>query len=183
MLQLFWAETFVKGTFFVLGTQVRIQSETILRMFQEGHQIGNHTWDHPNLTQIGDDQIREQLELTDDLITQIIGVPTPFLRPPYGAYDDRVLAASALPIIFWSVDPLDWKDRDAEVVASRIIDAPIGAIILAHDIHKSTVAAVPAIIAALKARGIHFVTVSELYAPRTLLPENVYKSQSDAPSQ
>jgi len=173
----------VKATFFVLGTQVRIQSETLLRMFQEGHQIGNHTWDHPNLTQIGDDQIREQLKLTDDLITQIIGVPTPFLRPPYGAYNDRVLAASALPIIFWSVDPLDWKDRDAEVVASRIIDAPIGAIILAHDIHKSTVAAVPAIIAALKARGIHFVTVSELYAPMTLLPENVYKSQSDAPSQ
>ncbi len=173
----------VKATFFVLGTQVRIQSETILRMFQAGHQIGNHTWDHPNLTQMGDDQIREQLKLTDDLITQIIGVPTPFLRPPYGAYNDRVLAASALPIIFWSVDPLDWKDRDAEVVASRIIDAPIGAIILAHDIHKSTVAAVPAIIAALKARGIHFVTVSELYAPRTLLPENVYKSQSDAPSQ
>ena len=173
----------VKATFFVLGTQVRIQSETILRMFQEGHQIGNHTWDHPNLTQMGDDQIREQLKLTDDLITQIIGEPTPFLRPPYGAYNDRVLAASALPIIFWSVDPLDWKDRDAEVVASRIIDAPIGAIILAHDIHKSTVAAVPAIIAALKARGIHFVTVSELYAPMTLLPENVYKSQSDAPSQ
>ncbi len=173
----------VKATFFVLGTQVRIQSETILRIFQAGHQIGNHTWDHPNLTQMGDDQIREQLKLTDDLITQIIGVPTPFLRPPYGAYNDRVLAASALPIIFWSVDPLDWKDRDAEVVASRIIDAPIGAIILAHDIHKSTVAAVPAIIAALKARGIHFVTVSELYAPRTLLPENVYKSQSDAPSQ
>lgn len=173
----------VKATFFVLGTQVRIQSETILRMFQEGHQIGNHTWDHPNLTQIGDDQIREQLKLTDDLITQIIGEPTPFLRPPYGAYNDRVLVASALPIIFWSVDPLDWKDRDAEVVASRIIDAPIGAIILAHDIHKSTVAAVPAIIAALKAMGIRFVTVSELYAPRTLLPENVYKSQSDAPSQ
>ena len=173
----------VKATFFVLGTQVRIQSETILRMFQEGHQIGNHTWDHPNLTQMGDAQIREQLQLTDDLITQIIGVPTPFLRPPYGAYNDRVLAASGLPIIFWSVDPLDWKDRDAETVASRIIDAPVGAIILAHDIHKSTVAAVPAIIAALKSRGIHFVTVTKLYEPHTLLPENVYKNQADSPSQ
>ncbi|GEM_PF-1099932 len=173
----------VKATFFVLGTQVRIQSETILRMFQEGHQIGNHTWDHPNLTKMGDAQIREQLQLTDDLVTQIIGVPTPFLRPPYGAYDDRVLAASGLPIIFWSVDPLDWKDRDAETVASRIIDAPVGAIILAHDIHKSTVAAVPAIIAALKSRGIHFDTVTKLYEPHTLLPENVYKNQADSPSQ
>ena len=173
----------VKATFFVLGTQVRIQSETVQRMFQEGHQIGNHTWDHPNLTKMGDAQIREQLQLTDDLVTQIIGEPTPFLRPPYGAYDDRVLAASGLPIIFWSVDPLDWKDRDAETVASRIIDAPVGAIILAHDIHKSTVAAVPAIIAALKSRGIHFVTVTKLYEPHTLLPENVYKNQADSPSQ
>ena len=173
----------VKATFFVLGTQVRIQSETIQRMFQEGHQIGNHTWDHPNLTSLSDERVREQLQLTDNLVIQIVGEPTPFMRPPYGAYNDRVLAAASLPIIFWSVDPLDWKDRDADIVAARISQAPVGAIILAHDIHKSTVQAVPAIIAALKGRGINFVTVSELYAPRTLLPENVYKNQSDAPSQ
>ena len=173
----------VKATFFVLGTQVRIQSETIQRMFQEGHQIGNHTWDHPNLTQMADAQIREQLQMTDDLITQIIGVPTPFLRPPYGAYNDRVLAATGVPIIFWSVDPLDWRDRDAEVVAARIIISPVGAIILAHDIHRTTVAAVPAIIAALKGRGIHFVTVAKLFEPQTLLPENVYINQPDSPSE
>ena len=173
----------VKATFFVLGTQVRIQSETIQRMFQEGHQIGNHTWDHPNLTNLPDERVREQLQLTDNLVIQIVGEPTPFMRPPYGAYNDRVLAAASLPIIFWSVDPLDWKDRNAEIVAARISQAPVGAIILAHDIHKSTVQAVPAIIAALKGRGINFVTVSDLYAPRTLLPENVYKNQSDAPSQ
>ena len=173
----------VKATFFVLGTQVRIQSETIERMFQEGHQIGNHTWNHPNLTQMADAQIREQLQMTDDLITQIIGVPTPFLRPPYGAYNDRVLAATGVPIIFWSVDPLDWRDRDAEVVAARIIISPVGAIILAHDIHRTTVAAVPAIIAALKGRGIHFVTVAKLFEPQTLLPENVYINQPDSPSE
>ena len=121
--------------------------------------------------------------MTDDLITQIIGVPTPFLRPPYGAYNDRVLAATGVPIIFWSVDPLDWRDRDAEVVAARIIISPVGAIILAHDIHRTTVAAVPAIIAALKGRGIHFVTVAKLFEPQTLLPENVYINQPDSPSR
>lgn len=173
----------VKATFFVLGTQVRIQSETVQRMFREGHQIGNHTWDHPNLTKMSEEQIREQLQLTDNLIVQIIGESTPFLRPPYGAYNDKVLAASGLPIIFWSVDPLDWKDRDAATVAARIVDAPAGAIILAHDIHKSTVAAVPAIIAALHGRGIHFVTVSKLFEPQTLLPQNVYIRQTDSPSQ
>ncbi|MDE0634079.1 MAG: polysaccharide deacetylase family protein [Caldilineaceae bacterium] len=173
----------VKATFFVLGAQVRIQSETVQRMFQEGHQIGNHTWDHPNLTRLSDVQIREQLQLTDDLIAQLIGEQTPFLRPPYGAYNESVLAASGLPIIFWSVDPLDWKDRDAATVAARIADAPVGAIILSHDIHKSTVEAVPAIIAALHARGIRFVTVSKLFEPQTLLAQTVYIRQTDPPSQ
>lgn len=173
----------VKATFFVLGTQVRIQSETVQRMFREGHQIGNHTWDHPNLTRMSDDQIREQLQQTDNLIAQIIGESTPFMRPPYGAYNDNVLAASGLPIIFWSVDPLDWKDRDAATVAARIVNAPAGAIILSHDIHKSTVDAVPAIIAALKSRGIHMVTVTKLFEPQTLHAQNVYIRQNDSPSQ
>ncbi len=173
----------VKATFFVLGTQVRIQSETILRMFHEGHQIGNHTWDHPNLTQLSDELIQQQLQRTDDLITQIVGVPTQHMRPPYGAHNERVRAASGLPIIFWSVDPLDWRDRNAETVAARIAEAPVGAIILAHDIHKSTVDAVPAIIAALKDRGIHFVTVTKLFEPDTLRPQNVYQSQPNPPSR
>ncbi len=173
----------VRATFFVLGTQVRIQSETVARMFREGHQIGNHTWDHPNLTNMPDDQIQEQLRLTDDLIAQLIGGPTPFLRPPYGAYNDRVLAASGLPIIFWSVDPLDWRDRDAAIVAARIMEAPVGAIILAHDIHKSTVDAVPAIIDAIRGRGIQFVTVTKLFEPQELHAQKVYISQPDTPSE
>ena len=172
----------VKATFFVLGTQVRIQSETVARMFREGHEIGNHTWDHPNLTTISDEQIQEQLRLTDELIIQVIGETTPFLRPPYGAYNDRVLAASGLPIIFWSIDPLDWRDRDAATVAARIVDSPPGAIILSHDIHKSTVEAVPAIIEALKGRGIQFVTVTKLFEPQPLQAEQVYKSRPDSPS-
>ncbi len=173
----------VKATFFVLGTQVRIQSETVQLTFEEGHQIGNHTWDHPNLTQLPDDLIQQQLQQTDDLITQIIDIPTPHMRPPYGAHDERVRAASGLPVIFWSVDPLDWKDRNAETVAARIIAAPVGAIILAHDIHKSTVDAVPAIIAALKDRGIHFVTVTKLFEPDALRPQNVYQSQPNPPAR
>ena len=173
----------VRATFFVLGTQVRIQSETVARMFREGHQIGNHTWDHPNLTKMPDEQIQEQLRLTDDLIVQLIGEPTPFLRPPYGAYNDRVLAASGLPIIFWSVDPLDWRDRDAATVAARIMEAPVGAIILAHDIHKSTVDAVPAIIDALRGRGIQFVTVTKLFEPQELHAQNVYIRQPELPSE
>ena len=76
---------------------------------------------------------------------------------------------------------MDWRDRDAEVVAARIIDSPAGAIILAHDIHETTVDAVPAIIVSLKNRGIHFVTVTKLFEPQELLPGYVYSQQPDAP--
>ena len=173
----------VKATFFILGKSARIQSETVSRIFADGHQIGNHTWDHPNLTKLSDELIQQQLHQTDAIVTQIIGQPTRHLRPPYGAYNDRVLAVSRLPIIFWSVDPLDWRDRDAEIVAARIIESPAGAIILAHDIHKTTVAAVPLIIEALRERGIHFVTVTQLFEPEQLVAGNVYVRQPDEPSK
>lgn len=172
----------VKATFFILGSRARIQSETVYRAFQEGHEIGNHTWDHPLLTDLGAEQIREQIQWTDDIITQIIGEAPEHIRPPYGAYDDHVLAVAAMPFIFWSVDPLDWRDRDAEIVAGRIIDSPAGAIILAHDIHETTVDAIPAVIAVLKDRGIHFVTVTELFAPQELLPGYVYSQQPESPN-
>ncbi len=171
----------VKATFFILGSRARIQSETVSRTFAEGHEIGSHTWDHPLLTDLSDEHIRQQVQQTDDIITQIIGQPSRHLRPPYGAYNDRVLEAAGVPFIFWSVDPLDWRDRDAEIVAARIIEAPPGAIILAHDIHETTVDAVPAIIVALKNRGIHFVTVTKLFEPQELLPGYVYSQQPDAP--
>ena len=172
----------VRATFFILGSRARIQSETVYRTFQEGHEIGSHTWDHPLLTDLSDEQIQQQLQQTDEIITQIIGEPSRHLRPPYGGYDDRVLEVSGVPFIFWSVDPLDWRDRDAEIVAARIIDSPAGAIILAHDIHETTVDAVPAIIVSLKNRGIHFVTVTKLFEPQELLPGYVYSQQPDAPN-
>ena len=172
----------VQATFFILGSRARIQSETVWRTFQEGHEIGSHTWDHPLLTALSDEQIQQQIQWTDDIVTQIIGEPPVHLRPPYGAYDDNILAMLGVPLIFWTVDTLDWRDRDAEVVAARVIASPPGAIILAHDIHESTVDAVPAIIVALKNRGIHFVTVTKLFEPQELLPGYVYSQQPDAPN-
>ena len=174
----------VKATFFILGGNARIQSETVSRAFAEGHEIGNHTWDHPLLTETGlsDEYILQQIQWTDDIVTQIIGEPPMHLRPPYGAYNDHVLAIAGIPFISWSIDPLDWRDRDAEIVAARIVDAPPGAIILAHDIHETTVDAVPAVIVALKERGINFVTVTKLFAPQELLPGHVYFQQPDAPN-
>jgi peptidoglycan/xylan/chitin deacetylase (PgdA/CDA1 family) len=77
-------------------------------------------------------------------------------------------------VILWSLDPLDWKDRDADVVAQRIAEASAGMIILAHDIHETTVTAIPAVVKSLAGRGIHFVTVTELVGPPGPLPGTVY---------
>ena len=73
-----------------------------------------------------------------------------------------------MPIILWSVDPLDWKDRNADIVAERMSKAQANGIILAHDIHKTTVDATPQVIKALKQKGYHFVTVDELFGGKTL---------------
>ena len=169
----------VRATFFVIGQSARIHAATIRRMNEEGHQIGNHTWNHPNLTELTDDLIQEQIQRTDSIISQIIGETTPHMRPPYAAYNDHVLAVSGMPFILWSVDPLDWKDRDSDLIAARIIESPAGAIILAHDIHRTTVEAMPSIVASLKSKGIRFVTVTELLGPQTLESGHTYFRQSD----
>lgn len=167
----------VPATFFVLGQSARVQPRTIARMAAEGHEIGSHSWNHPNLTTQSDAEIREQLRKTDAILTEITGAPARMLRPPYGAFNDHLVEMAGVPLILWSVDPLDWKDRDAEIVADRITAAPAGAIILAHDIHESTVDAIPQVIDAFIARGIRFVTVSTLVAPAPLAPGRIYRSR------
>lgn len=166
------------ATFFVLGRSARVQQQTLARMAQEGHEIGNHSWSHLNFRELGDDQMREELDLTNALVQELTGTSPPHFRPPYGAYDDRVVTIAGMPLILWSLDPLDWRDRDADVVAERMREASAGAIILAHDIHQSTVDAIPQVLEALTARGIRFVTVSELMAPVELESGRVYAHQS-----
>ena len=162
------------ATFFVLGRSARVQTKTIARMAQEGHEIGNHSWSHLNLKELTEEQIQDQVDQTNTLVAEIMGAAPRYLRPPYGTFDDYVVATVQMPVILWSLDPLDWKDRDADLIAERMSAASSGAIILAHDIHASTVDAIPAVLTSLAARGIRLVTVSELMAPEVLVPGRVY---------
>jgi peptidoglycan/xylan/chitin deacetylase (PgdA/CDA1 family) len=136
-----------RATLLVLGQSARVQLRTIARMAGEGHEIGNHSWNHLNMMQLTEDQVREQIDQTNVLVAEIAGVVTGLFRPPYGAYDDYVVATVQMPVILWSLDPLDWRDRDAHLVAERMSSASLGAILLAHDIHASTVEAIPAVLA------------------------------------
>lgn len=157
-----------KATFYVIGRQVPAHANLIKRMIAEQHEIGNHTWDHPNLSKMTVPQVEKQLADTTNAIKNAepqAQVRT--VRPPYGAYSQGVLdvmARHGLSNVMWSVDTRDWADRKADIVCNRAVTgAQPGAIILLHDIHGSSVDATPCIIDGLKKAGYKFVTVSELF--------------------
>lgn len=176
----------IKATFYVVGQNVVEYPDIMRRIAAEGHELGNHSWNHPSLTKLGADGVRSQMNKTSDAIEKTTGVRPKTMRPPYGAtnaglnrqFDQQF----GMKVILWSVDPLDWKYRNSSKVSSMIIEnTHPGAIILAHDIHPSTVAAMPAVFDALLAKGYKFVTVSELLAMDRPV-EVVKKEASPTPS-
>ncbi len=157
----------VKATFYVLGSKVQTHPEIIRRMVEEGHEIGNHTWSHPSLNKIGTTRVKSELDRTTDIIQKTAGVTPKTMRPPYGATNTnlnrRMNDEFALKVIMWSVDPQDWRYRNSSRVSGHLTaNAKPGDILLAHDIHASTIAAMPSALDNLLAKGFRFVTVSEL---------------------
>ncbi|MBB3894533.1 polysaccharide deacetylase family protein [Bacteroides pyogenes] len=166
----------VKATFFVLGKSAAVQKQTMRRMAEEGHNIGNHSYDHKNFAKISVEEAQRQITLTDDIAQEITGGKPGYFRFPYGAYTNDKLALVNRPVIAWNIDPLDWKYRDAERVASEMSKASPNAIILGHDIHKTTVEAIPAVIRNLKAKGYRIVTLDELFANKQIKNNHIYNS-------
>jgi peptidoglycan/xylan/chitin deacetylase (PgdA/CDA1 family) len=159
----------IKVTFFMIGPNVVAHPEIARRALAEGHEIGNHSWTHPQLSKLSDQRVTEEITKTQEAIKNVTGFTPTILRPPYGAITKRqrqwIENQFGLSVILWSVDPLDWKRPGASVITQRILSgAQAGAIILSHDIHQQTVDAMPATLDALLAKGFKFVTVSELIA-------------------
>jgi len=158
------AERRVPATFFVLGRQVRAHQVVTRRLVAEGHEIGNHTWDHRRLTSLRADAVRAELRRTAEAVRQVAGVSPALVRPPFGSTDRTVSRTVDAPLILWNVDPRDWRTRDPDVIYERVLtDVRPGAIVLLHDIYGTTVDAMPRIIDALRKQGYTFVTVSELF--------------------
>ncbi len=159
----------LKATFFVVGQNAAQYPEILKRIAAEGHELANHSYTHPILNPLGEGGIREQLDKTHQAVLGATGVTMKLLRPPYGALTENMrrwtYQTFGYRTILWDVDPLDWKVRDAARVQSEILGhARAGSIVLAHDIHKSTVDAMPETLDALAAKGFKFLTVSELLA-------------------
>jgi peptidoglycan/xylan/chitin deacetylase (PgdA/CDA1 family) len=155
-----------QATFFLIGQQITATTAPVVRrMAAEGQEIGNHTWDHPPLSELTKAGIRNELTRTEKLIQRVSGIRTKIMRPPYGATGPRVEAETrreGLAQILWSVDTMDWRDRNADVVLRRAAAAKRGEIVLMHDIHPTTVQAVPRLLDRLDRKGFTYVTVSEL---------------------
>lgn len=160
-----------KATFFLIGSKVSSQANVVHNIQARGHQLGNHSWSHPELPKLPVDQIAGEIDRTNDAIKQATGVTPAILRPPYGAVNGAVLEQLRLrgmSSILWSVDTRDWADRNSDIVCSRAVaGARPGAIILMHDIHQTSVGAVPCILSALKQQGYSFVTVQGLLGNTT----------------
>ncbi|GAA2214879.1 hypothetical protein GCM10009850_103460 [Nonomuraea monospora] len=171
----------VRATFFVIGQMVAADKGglTTRRIVDDGHEIGNHSWSHPPLAELPDEAVKKELKHTENIVQRLTGVRMRVMRPPYGSTDDDVAAETrreGLAQILWNVDTLDWQDRVATTVAKRAGAAQPGSIVLLHDIHRSTVDAVPAMLDTLGKKGYTFVTVSELYG-RTPAPGRTYTAR------
>jgi peptidoglycan/xylan/chitin deacetylase (PgdA/CDA1 family) len=173
------AENGAKATFFNLGWRVQSNPGLAAEIVKAGNQIGNHTWDHPDLTKLDANGVRTQFGNTQNVIESATGVRPHVCRPPYGAVNDTVKAIAAeegCAIVNWSVDPDDWKLKDAQKVHDAVMShVKPGSIVLMHDIYTSSADAVKLIVPELKAQGYTMVTIDELFAAQGgVQPGQVY---------
>ncbi len=139
-----------------------------------GCEIGNHTYNHKNLTKISPDEMREQINSVNQLVLEATGKEPALVRPPYGAgiKDETVKANVAYPLIMWTIDTLDWSTRDTQSTLEAIRkDVKDGSIVLMHDLYDPTAAAVETIVPELIEQGYQLVTVSEMFAAKRIALE------------
>lgn len=153
----------VKATFFVVGKNIEGHEDIIRRMDEEGHLIGNHTYDHVKITGMPEEQACAQIMKTSTLVEKITGKRTEFIRPPFGAWDKTLDCGFEMFPVLWSVDPLDWTTKNTDVVVQKVLDeAEEDSIILLHDFYDSSVEAALRIVDTLQKKGYEFVTVDKL---------------------
>jgi peptidoglycan-N-acetylglucosamine deacetylase len=163
----------IQATFFVIGQQVSEAPEIVKRIMNEGHEIGNHSWSHPNFMELTASELIKEIKSAETEINSLTGKFTSILRPPYGFVtksDIQIINDLGYKVIMWSVDTLDWTGlTDAEIISIVNRDLTEGAIILQHSFQSSTskldgtVKALPVIIDKLINEGYEIVTISKLF--------------------
>lgn len=153
----------VKATFFLIGKNAKENPELVKRLFEEGHLIGNHTYNHVDIAKVPDDEAKKEILDTDEAIFSITGKHVEYMRPPFGIWQRRLeLDLEVMPVM-WSIDPLDWTTENVDEIVNKVVtEAGENDIILLHDCYDSSVDAALRIVDILKEKGFEFVTVDEL---------------------
>lgn len=173
-----------KATFFMIGNKVAANPQGAKRVAEAGMEIGNHTWEHPNMTTIPERYVPDQLSKAQAAITAATGQAPTLWRPPGGLTNDAVnqqAAKDGLAGILWDVIPFDWIN-DSNTAATRYMlmsQIKPGSVVLFHDSYSSTVDLVEQFLPVLKANGYHLVTVSQLLGERA--PGGVYGGRENGP--
>lgn len=162
----------VPATFFLMGARAAEHTDIVRRTQAEGHAIGNHSYWHPNLTEVSLERVHWEVASTEEALAQILGYRPRLFRPPYGALNRQIvelLGEMNYTVVLWNVDSLDWRQLGAEVIADNVLaNTSPGSIILMHDGGdwtmdlSGTVNALHEIIPRLQQGGMEFVTVPEL---------------------
>lgn len=161
----------IHATFFLIGSQAEMYPELVQRMAREGHQVGNHTYDHVDLEQLTEWEGKQNLKKSEQILEEILGPGDYWVRPPYGKLKNQGKCIST-PIIRWSVDTEDWKNRNKEKILEILYrDISDGGIILMHDRFSESVEAALQAVDELTARGVEFTTVEELFSRKNVTPE------------
>ncbi len=160
----------IKATFFLTGTGINNHPQRIRNIVNQGHEVANHSYTHPDFTTISRAQIRNELQRTEEAVLNLTGVSTkPFFRPPYGAFNSTVLqhvGEAGYPYsVYWTIDTIDWTGNSSSDIVNRVMNNMTpGAIVLMHTGAgaSGTPGALPTMITRLKNQGYRFVTMSQM---------------------
>ena len=155
-----------RATFLMLGKNVKQYPEIVKTVYEQGFEIGSHSWDHPDLRKLDANGIEKQIADTQNEIFKITGYEPEIIRPPYGAVNEtakQVIANNGMKIALWNVDTEDWKVKNAQKIKETIVNKAFdGAVILIHDIHTFTIDGLEMALEELSRNGYQFVTLETL---------------------
>lgn len=161
------------ATFFILGNKVALYQDILKMSLEYGNELGNHTYNHKWLTKLNDEEIKKQIEDTQNIIKETLGITPTLFRPSYGSINKRVRNDINLDIVLWNIDTMDWKYKSVDKIVDRAVrNASDESIILMHETYARTKDALPKIISTLKEKGFTFVTISELKEIQYLRKQN-----------
>lgn len=153
----------MKATFFITGKNVEDYPDIVKQIHEDGHLIGNHTYNHTQLTAQNAESFKQEIIRTNEAIKKVTGEDTIYVRPPYGSWNKEFEKELNMFPVLWTIDPLDWCSSDVSCIVKTVCDkAKENGIILMHDQYKTTVTAALNIVDELTAEGYEFVTVDEL---------------------